>query len=865
MTRDGSGAMKAKPMCFYLPQFHRVPENDRWWGEGFTEWTLVREAHPLFAGHAQPVVPHADIGYYDLTDTAVRQRQADLAREYGVYGFCYYHYWFAGTRLLHTPLELMLEDGQPDLPFCLCWANEPWSRRWSGEDQEVLQSQVYGGSDDWQAHFAELSRFFDHPNYIRVDGCPVFLVYRIGHVTDAAAMVACWRELARTRGYAGLHIVAVQGAFDDNRDVPPFVDAVAEHHPSFVLAQATPLVVKGVKVAPVEELWRLALARENGDAVRYRGACHAWDNTPRRGRDGYVILPSRPERFTRHLAELFDRACTSGNEPFVFLNAWNEWSEGAHLEPDNVEGYRWLQCVRDALDGRLSRPLAPSSLAMASVPSAGDWLDHRRLVEPDVDLINAFVMHGARGRGMIDLGCATGLTGRHLGLFAGTDYVVGVETGVERAGQARSRLDQVIVVDPDTFDWSAWGGFAADLLVCADLIGRLRDPRRVLEGMRTLLEPGASAWLGFVHAGHHGRVHDVLSAGDDTSDRDGGRAYTVAEAVRLAREAGYSVERIYRVYGPRPAGARRPRAQGNSVTLNGITISGLTGEQVDSLFCLRFFVVAHPETVPEMRHEDGDEPVSFTSRLAELDRTISPHDSLFNVYVTRGSAEQYFVSALEQVQLLDRLLSVHCGRSITTVDSIADYACHYGRLLRALRAFRPEADLYAYDIDPDAVAFCARRFGARSRVIGWDVGGAVSAERHDLLICASLITHTDCDFFIRVLGLWRRMLAPGGLLCFTYLGSAWIERWRCGELDHYGQVDPAERERRIEDFRRDGHVLAGFGTLYSASGEYGVGFIDEPIVRREVARYPDLEYLGTIGGDDNAFNQDLAVVRRRPR
>src|SRR5690606_10195787 len=153
-----------------------------------------------------------------------------------------------------------------------------------------------------------------------------------------------------------------------------------------------------------------------GDAVRYRGACHAWDNTPRRGRDGYVILPSRPERFTRHLAELFDRACTSGNEPFVFLNAWNEWSEGAHLEPDNVEGYRWLQCVRDALDGRLSRPLAPTSLAMASVPSAGDWLDHRRLVEPDVDLINAFVMHGARGRGMIDLGCATGLTVRDLGL-----------------------------------------------------------------------------------------------------------------------------------------------------------------------------------------------------------------------------------------------------------------------------------------------------------------------------------------------------------------------------------------------------------------------------------------------------------------
>lgn len=857
--------MKAKPICFYLPQFHRVPENDRWWGEGFTEWTLVREALPLFGGHAQPAVPHADIGYYDLTDTAVRRRQADMAREYGVYGFCYYHYWFAGTRLLHMPLELMLEDGQPDLPFCLCWANEPWSRRWSGEDHEVLQSQVYGGSEDWRAHFAELGRFFDHPNYIRVDGCPVFLVYRIGHVTDAAAMVACWRELARARGYAGLHIVAVQGAFDDNRHVPPFVDAVAEHHPSCVLAQATPLVVKGVKVAPVEELWRVALVREDGASVRYGGACHAWDNTPRRGGDGYVVLPSRPERFTRQLAELFERACASGNEPFVFLNAWNEWSEGAHLEPDEAAGYRWLRCVRDALEGRLPKPSAPPPLAAALIPPAAYWPTDHRAVGPDVDLINACVMHGVRGSGMIDLGCATGLTGRHLALFAGTDYVVGVETGVELARQARSRLDQVIVVDPDTFDWSACGGVAADLLVCADLIGRLRHPRRVLEGVRTLLAPGASAWLGFVHAGHHSRVDGILSAGDEASVRGGGRAYTVAEAVLLARESGYSVERIYRVYGPRPAGARRPRARGNSLTLNGITISGLTGEQVDSLFCLRFFVVAHPDRTPEALHDEGDEPVSFMSRLAELDRTISPHDSLFNVYVTQGSVQQYFVSALEQVQLLDRLLSAHCGRSITTVDAIADYACHYGRLLRALRAVRPGADLYAYDIDPDAIAFCARHFGATGQVIGWDVDDAAGTERHGLLICASLVTHTGCDFFTRVLGLWRRMLAPGGLLCFTYLGSAWIERWRRGELDHYGQVNPAERERRIEEFRRDGHVLAGFGTLYSESGEYGVGFIEESIVRAQIARYPDLEYLGTIGGDDNAFNQDLAVVRRLPR
>src|SRR5262249_20495976 len=174
--------MEIKPLCFYLPQFHRIPENDRWWGEGFTEWTLVRQAKPLFAGHPQPNVPTDELGYYDLLNPRVRQRQGELAAEHGIHGFCYYHYWFRGKKLLETPLELMLSDGYPAVPFCLCWANEPWSRRWHGKDQDVLQPQEYGEPADWSIHFDYLNTYFRDDRYIKVDGNPLFLIYRIGHV-----------------------------------------------------------------------------------------------------------------------------------------------------------------------------------------------------------------------------------------------------------------------------------------------------------------------------------------------------------------------------------------------------------------------------------------------------------------------------------------------------------------------------------------------------------------------------------------------------------------------------------------------------------------------------------------------------------
>ncbi len=854
---------RARPICFHLPQFHRVAQNDRWWGEGFTEWTLVDGARPLFQGHRQPVAPHADIGAYDLTHREVRARQARMARRYGIYGFCYYHYWFGGTRLLEQPLEHMLADGEPDLPFCLCWANEPWSRRWSGEDREVLQAQVYGDEEDWRAHFALLLRFFNDPRYIRVDDRPMFLVYRPGHIEHGEAMIHCWRELARSSGLAGLHIVAVEGSFDDNRAAPAFADAVVEHHPSCVLPGAQPLRNRGLSVAPVEELWKLSLAREDGELPRYRGACAAWDNTPRRGRDGYVVLPSRPERFARHLDALFRRAEQGSHEPYVFLNAWNEWSEGAHLEPDDVDGYDWLARVDDALHGRLQVPDARRSLAaQVAAPDDAAPIDAAPIDGVvgvgargiDVDLVHAFVLHGDRHRALVAAGCGDGRTAERIGLFAGVDHAVGIETDAGLVDAAGRHLDEVLLADP-----AALPGLVDqapfDLALCPDLPLRSADPVQALARLATWLGDDARAWIGFQHAGYHQRLRQVLGGAGAADEEAMPRAYSLDEARALVARAGYRVDQVYRVYGPRPAASTRPAAQGNRVDIGGVVLDGLSAAQVDALFCQRFFLVARP-SAPPPRVAGGTR-----DRRQRLDRSIAPADALYREYARNDGAEEYFDGALRQVDYLDELVTRHRGEGLAALASVADYACHYGRLLRALRASFPTLSLTGYDIDAAAVAFCATRFRCHGRLAGWQGVEPSAASRHDLLAAISLLTHTDHDFFVRVLAKWQGLLAPGGLLVFSYLGAAWLKRWQRGELDHYGSVDPATRRARAAHFADAGHAFASIDSPYSTSGEYGVGFLHEDRVRVAVDALPALHYLGTVPGDDNPFGQDLAIVR----
>lgn len=213
--------MKPKLLAFHLPQYHPILENDEWWGPGFTEWRNVAQAKPLFAGHYQPHYP-ADLGYYDLRLPEVRQKQADLARLYGIHGFCYYHYWFTGKQLLERPVAEILSSGKPNFPFCLCWANENWTRRWDGQDQEVLIAQHYSPADDL-VHIQVLLPYFHYPRYIRIQNKPLFLVYRSSALPDPRATITLWRQQAKASGLEGLYVVKVE-SFPTERQRRPELD-----------------------------------------------------------------------------------------------------------------------------------------------------------------------------------------------------------------------------------------------------------------------------------------------------------------------------------------------------------------------------------------------------------------------------------------------------------------------------------------------------------------------------------------------------------------------------------------------------------------------------------------------------------------
>lgn len=345
-------------IAFYLPQYHPIPENDAWWGPGFTEWTNVVRATPLFPGHYQPHLP-ADLGFYDLRLPEARQAQADLARAYGLYGFCYYHYWFNGRLVLERPLQEVLASGQPDFPFCLCWANENWTRAWDGLDQEVLLAQHYSVEDDRQ-HLRWLAHAFRDPRYIRVDGRPLFLVYRISKMPQPRLTADVWREEAYRLGLGDLYLCTVESLRDDRMD-PAAVgfDAAVEFQPDWLnLGAPARMLPDNNRVFHYADLIERMLAK----APPYRyfpGVTPGWDNTARRRKDAFIFTGSTPDLYQRWLTRVIKRAPFAGEANFIFINAWNEWAEGAHLEPDQRWGRAYLEATRSALASAV--PLAASA------------------------------------------------------------------------------------------------------------------------------------------------------------------------------------------------------------------------------------------------------------------------------------------------------------------------------------------------------------------------------------------------------------------------------------------------------------------------------------------------------------------------
>lgn len=343
-------------IAFYLPQFHPIPENDAWWGEGFTEWRNVTRATPLFPGHHQPRLP-GDLGFYDLRIAENQRRQAELAKLYGLAGFCFYFYWFGGKRLLEQPTEQFLENKDIDREFCLCWANENWTRRWDGLESEILLQQAHSPEDDI-AFISYLSKYLVDARYIRVDGKPLILVYRPGLMPEPRATVARWRQWCRENGIGDIFLAYVQSFERVDPETYAF-DAAIEFPPNNM--DAVSVTANIAEIAPgfagKAYDWSDLAARSGNYSepsyMLFRGVCPDWDNTARRGANATVLIGSTPERYREWVENAARETVARVADPsarLVFVNAWNEWAEGAYLEPDRRYGYAYLQATRDALE-----------------------------------------------------------------------------------------------------------------------------------------------------------------------------------------------------------------------------------------------------------------------------------------------------------------------------------------------------------------------------------------------------------------------------------------------------------------------------------------------------------------------------------
>lgn len=364
---------KIRLISFYLPQYHPIPENDAWWGNGFTEWTNVVKAKPLFKDHFQPHLP-SDLGFYDLRLPEVRKGQADLAKNYGIYGFCYYHYWFNGKRLLERPFQEVLESGQPEFPFCLCWANENWTRTWDGQDQQILIEQHYSKEDDVK-HIRSLLNAFSDPRYIRHQGKPIFLVYKASLLPNSKQTTDIWREEAIKSGLGELFLCNVESTGREYLDpAKAGFDAAVEFQPEWKLLKKPirrsilwRLLAKfGIsskayierKIFYYDFLVKSAINKPPSPYLSYPCVTPMWDNSPRKRIGGVVLHKSSPESYEYWLSEAIKKAkMLDDPEPFVFINAWNEWGEGNHLEPDNRYGYKYLEATKKAIQSNTNQPV----------------------------------------------------------------------------------------------------------------------------------------------------------------------------------------------------------------------------------------------------------------------------------------------------------------------------------------------------------------------------------------------------------------------------------------------------------------------------------------------------------------------------
>ncbi|MFP6581690.1 MAG: glycoside hydrolase family 99-like domain-containing protein [Candidatus Hydrogenedentota bacterium] len=349
---------KARLIANYLPQFHPIPENNEWWGEGFTEWTNVTKAKPLFSGHYQPHTP-ADLGFCDLRIPETRIAQAEMARTCGIEAFCYWHYWFAGKMLIERPLQEVVKSGEPNFPFCVAWANESWTGVWHGAKDRLLMEQTYPGKEDYVKHFEYLLPMFSDERYLTVDGKPLFMLFRPDSIPNAVEFVDLWKELAVKAGLKGLHIIAYK---QDNWPGHQWgFDGATWAHQSIMKwvnrkTKLRYLARQAVGLPPHVYRYKDAIPCMHGPKYpdyevrddHYPSIVTGWDNSPRSGKAAMILTGYTPELFRVHVRNVLDRVKHKPMEHrIVFVKSWNEWAEGNYLEPDLKYGKAFLEVLRE--------------------------------------------------------------------------------------------------------------------------------------------------------------------------------------------------------------------------------------------------------------------------------------------------------------------------------------------------------------------------------------------------------------------------------------------------------------------------------------------------------------------------------------
>jgi 2-polyprenyl-3-methyl-5-hydroxy-6-metoxy-1,4-benzoquinol methylase len=509
-AEDFSGCTSdVKAIAYHLPQFHTIPENDHWWGEGFTEWTNTEKAVPLFPGHYQPRQPHEDIGYYDLADARALRNQVKLAKRFGIHGFAFYHYWFHGKRLLGKPVDLLLNNPEIDMPYCLCWANETWSKRWDGKDHEILIQQTFSAEDDI-SFIKFLAPYFRDPRYIRVGGKPLLQVYRVNKLPSPSATAQRWRTWCRDNGVGELHLVAVAhsetipsernlrrigfdayGAFAPHRFPCAHVSSeenVFDGGYRFDYATGVDAYCRSATIPQVYECCTLG-----------------WDNTARFGRKANIYLNFSLEKYHQWLVEAVERTKEKfkHSERLLFINAWNEWAEGAHLEPDKRYGYAYLNTTARALYGKaLNRPdLRETSASASKYTKHYDWLRSAVTSQAEYSLakVNSFLTDGAE---ILEFGPAAGYFTRFL-MEERSATVDIVEIDPKCAQRAAAYARQCVIADLELDNWGLeLGDKRYDCAIFADVLEHLRDPLKVLRRAAEFVRSGGQIIISVPNLGH---------------------------------------------------------------------------------------------------------------------------------------------------------------------------------------------------------------------------------------------------------------------------------------------------------------------------------------------------------------------------